>query len=110
MGLRSFEETHSDPALWGRLVENAVGAHLLNHLQALPFEVTYWRHRRDEVDYVVRGPSGTWAIEVKSGRPRALPGIRAFRRSNPDARALVLGSGGLPLEEFFAMDPREALV
>ncbi len=93
----------------GRLVENAVGAHLLNHLQGLPYEVTYWRHRNDEVDFVVRTPRGLWAIEVKSGRPAKAPGMGAFLRLHPDARPQLLGSGGLPLEEFFSMNPSELL-
>lgn len=98
-----------DPSRWGRLVENAVGAHLLNHLQALPYEVTYWRHRNDEVDYVVRGGERLWAIEVKSGRPDRLRGLEAFCRQYPTARPIILGAGGIPLESFFSLDPRELL-
>jgi hypothetical protein len=54
-----------------RLVENAVGAHLLNCLQALPYEITYWRHRTDEVDNVVRGGERRWAISGAGGCTRA---------------------------------------
>jgi len=46
LGLTGFEEAREDRALWGRLVENAVGAHLLNNLQGAPYEVTYWRDGR----------------------------------------------------------------
>lgn len=74
MGSGSFRQIRSEPDLWGRLVENAVGAHLLNHLQGLPYEITYWRHHRHEVDYVVRSGRHLWIIEVKSGRPRTAPG------------------------------------
>jgi predicted AAA+ superfamily ATPase len=110
LGLRTFEQVRSEPAFWGRLVENAVGAHLLNHLQSLRHEITYWRYRGDEVDYVVRTPEAVWAIEVKSGRPGATSGLDAFRRRQPKARALIVGSGGIPLEEFFRVDPRELLM
>ncbi len=103
--LRSYAATRDDPTQWGRLVENAVGAHLVNTLQSLPYEVTYWRHRNDEVDYVVRTPNRLWAIEVKSGRPGALSGLDAFCRTHPDARPMIVGSGGMPLEEFFETDP-----
>lgn len=88
------EAWRREPSRWGRLVENAVGAHLLNHLQALPYEVTYWRHRNDEVDYVVRGGERLWAIEVKSGRPDRLRGLEAFSRLYPSARPVILGAGG----------------
>ena len=83
-----------------------MGAHLLNHLQGLPYEITYWRYRNHEVDYVVRAGEALWAIEVKSGRPGAASGLGAFRREYPQARAMVVGSGGLALEEFFAENPR----
>ena len=55
-----------------------MGAHLLNHLQGLPYEVTYWRQRNDEVDFVVRSPRGLWVIEVKSGRPGKVRECRHF--------------------------------
>lgn len=107
--LRPLEAARADPAWWGRLVENAVGAHLLNHLQGLPFEVRYWRDRGDEVDYVVETGRRTWALEVKSGRPGRTTGLTAFRRRYPDATPLIIGRGGLPLDEFFASVPAELL-
>jgi len=110
LNLRSAAEVREDPSWWGRLVENAVGAHLLNHLQGVSHEVTYWRDRRAEVDFVVRTGRVIWAIEVKSGRPGRPQGLEAFRRRHPSARALIVGSGGMPLEEFFAVEPREWLV
>lgn len=48
-------------------------------------------------------------IEVKSGRPERPRGIEAFRRRFPSARALVIGRGGVPLEEAFRTEP-EALL
>ncbi|MBN2494299.1 MAG: ATP-binding protein [Deltaproteobacteria bacterium] len=108
-GLRSFEQTRADPILWGRLVENAVGAHLLNHLQALSYEITYWRHRNQEVDFVIRSGETVWAIEVKSGRPVRPQGLAAFRCLHPGSRILVVGSGGMTLEEFFSADPESVL-
>ena len=107
LGLRPLAALREDHAAWGRLVENAVGAHLLNHLQGLPYEITYWRERNDEVDYVVRAGEGLWALEVKSGRPDRLPGLAAFLRRHPGARPLIVGTGGMPLEEFFSRSPRE---
>jgi len=79
----------------------------LNHLQGLPYEVTYWLHRNDEVDYVVRAGDKIWAIEVKSGRPGRKRGMAAFVGLHPNARMLVIGTGGMALEEFFSVDPKE---
>jgi predicted AAA+ superfamily ATPase len=109
LGPTSFEQARADPALWGRLVDNAVGAHLLNHLGGLTNEITYWRERNDEVDYVVETGGALWALEVKSGRPRRVVGLKAFRRQHPRAQALVIGTGGMPLDEFFQSDPRDVL-
>jgi uncharacterized protein len=41
IGQASFADTRRDHAAWGRLVENAVGAHLLNRLQGLGYEICY---------------------------------------------------------------------
>jgi hypothetical protein len=90
-------------------VENAVGAHLLNHLQGLAYEICYWRDRRDEVDFVVRAGRTTWGLEVKSGLPRKAEGMGVFCRRFEGIRPLLIGSGGMPREEFFLADPTELL-
>ena len=56
-----------DSELWGRLVESSVGTHILNTTDN-QHQVTYWRERTVEVDFVISGLSGLLAIEVKSGR------------------------------------------
>ena len=101
--LMTFEQARADHSYWGRLVENAVGAHLLNCLQGVPYEITYWRERDYEVDYIVRSAGTLWAIEVKSGRVRKMGGMAMFTKRNPEAKPLIIGYGGIPLEEFFSM-------
>ncbi|OFW71589.1 MAG: hypothetical protein A2Y55_02165 [Actinobacteria bacterium RBG_16_68_12] len=44
-----FATVRSNPEQWGRLVETAVGAHLLNH----GLTPGYWRERNRKVDFVV---------------------------------------------------------
>jgi predicted AAA+ superfamily ATPase len=88
------------PDLWGRLIETAVGAHLVNTAGAL-VEVTYWRESGFEVDYVLSAGEALSAIEVKSGRTRGpIGGLDRFRRGHPRARPLIVGTGGIPIEEF----------
>jgi len=101
----SFAEAQADGAWWGRLVENAVGAHLLNHLQGAPWSVTYWRDGTAEVDYVVSRGARTWAIEVKSGRGGRVSGLSAFRARYPKSSSWIVGTGGIPLEEYFEGSP-----
>lgn len=107
--LLSFDHARNNPSLWGRWVENAVGAHLVNHLQGASYEITYWRYRNHEVDYVVRAGEALWAIEVKSGRPGKGAGLAAFKKEHPSAKCLIVGSGGMPLTEFFLEQPGDIL-
>ncbi len=92
----------SNGELWGRVVESAVGAHLMNSI-APGVSVAYWRERNREVDFVLSARSECLAIEVKSGRQtRGLPGLEAFKKQFPNACGLLVGTGGVPLEEFLA--------
>jgi predicted AAA+ superfamily ATPase len=103
----SFEEARHDGSWWGRTVENAVGAHLLNHLSEPTWTVTYWREGNAEVDFVVTQGREVWALEVKSGRPGRISGLAAFRARYPQSRTLLIGSDGIPLQEFFARPPSD---
>jgi len=106
---RSFEDAREDPSWWGRLVENAIGAHLMNHLPGPEWGLTYWRRGNAEVDYVVERGRIVWGLEVKSGRPRPASGLSAFRLAYPKTHTLIIGSDGIPLEEFLGSDPRTHL-
>jgi len=102
---RSYAEVRQDPEYWGRLVESAVGAHLANAALADELELYYWRHRNREVDFVVRMRGTVTAIEVKTGRARdALPGMDAFVDAFGPDRTLLVGSGGIEIEEFLTTD------
>lgn len=106
LDLRAFDEARADAVWWGHVVENAVAAHLVQHLQGPGYEVGWWGEGQDEVDLVVRHGARTWAVEVKSGRPRRPRGLAAFLRRVPDAEPVLVGPGGLSLEELFETDPR----
>jgi hypothetical protein len=97
---QNFEATRQDSELWGRLVESAVGAHILN--TASPgMEVTYWRERNQEVDFVLRQGGNLLGIEVKSGRNKGvLTGLQRFTASFGARPGLLVGTGGIPLESF----------
>lgn len=98
----SCAASRMDAAWRGRLVENAVGARLLNHLRGPEWNVTYWRRGNEEVDYVVQRGRQVWALEVKSGRAAKAPGLAAFSREYPKAGRRQIGDGSIPLEEFFS--------
>ncbi len=96
----SLDEATQDRSLWGRIVESAVGAHLHNTLPPAA-KLHYWRHDNHEVDFVLtRGPR-VLGIEVKSGaRSGATRGLDEFRTRFLGARTLLVGGGGVPLNEF----------
>src|SRR5665213_314695 len=103
----SFDQAKRDGSVWGRLVENAVGAHLFNHLNRSFGEVLYWRDHDKEVDFVVKTEAKTWALEVKSGRSASVGGLEAFLKKNQKAKVLMIGTGGMDLEEFFQSNPTQ---
>jgi predicted AAA+ superfamily ATPase len=99
----SFEDARKDPALWGRLTESAVGAHLINAAATGTFEVFYWREGGAEVDFVLRTATDLIALEVKSGRMRDITaGSDAFRRKFHPTRQLLIGGDGIPVEDFLS--------
>lgn len=101
----TFDTIHSDPDRWGRMVESAVGAHLLNSVTGTDREIHYWLDRGREVDFVLVSGNVVTAIEVKSGRRRtALPGIDAFCQAFKVKHKILVGAQGIPLEEFLATD------
>ncbi len=101
MSGRSFNQTRSNHELWGRTVESAIGAHLVNSAASGDTSVYYWREKNKEVDFVVRFGDKLTAIEVKSGRtPLSHSGISTFTASHPVHRSLLIGFGGVSVEEF----------
>lgn len=103
-----LEGARRDREFWGRLVESAVGAHLINSAAGTKVEVFYWRERNREVDFVLSAGKRAVAVEVKSGRKReALPGLAEFSKVFRPHRLLLVGGAGIPLHEFL-LRPAEA--
>lgn len=98
---RSFKAARTDLDFWGRLVESAIGAHLLNSTAGTGIEVFYWRERSREVDFILRHGDWVTAIEVKSGKSKTvLPGIGDFSRAFAPQKKLLVGGQGIPIEDF----------
>ena len=98
----SFAEAKADRSHWGRLVESAVGAHLCNSASS-DIAVHYWREESMEVDFVVKLGRRLVAVEVKSGhRQRATPGLDEFARKYEPTCRVVIGTGGMSLEDFLS--------
>lgn len=98
-----ISEAKKDTEFWGRLVESAVGAHLVNAQTSGLGSLYYWRDRNREVDFVFKIGRKLTAIEVKSGRaPDTLPGMMAFSDVYKPHRKLLIGTGGIAIEDFLS--------
>ena len=92
------------PEIWGRLVESAVGAQLmarhLTHSNRHPV-IHYWNNGQKEVDFVLGTGPDLWALEVKSGHHQGnVSGLASFVQQFPSARPMVVGTGGMPLDQW----------
>lgn len=100
----------------GCSLEGLIAQHLIawNAYAGDRNEIFFWRTKAgNEVDFVVYGQDGFWAIEVKNSmivRTKDLTGLRSFREDYPEGITLFLYRGQerfkigeifcLPVEEF----------
>ncbi len=98
---KTFKEARKDHAYWGRLVESAIGAYLLNSIRGTQIEIFYWREGDREVDFVLRHGDNITAIEVKSNHEKIVrTGIDLFAEQFHPSRILLVGEQGIPVEQF----------
>lgn len=99
----SYEKDRIDPQIWGRWVESAVGAYLLGGAEEGSYNVYYWRERSNEVDFNIVRQGEVIALEVKSGRRGMNSGLPKFCELFQPKHALVIGTDGIPFDDFFRM-------
>lgn len=103
----SMSEIQGRPAEWGRWVESAVGAHLMQGAMRGAYSLYYWREGDREVDFVLERKGRLIALEVKSAPSGVMPGMEAFRqRFHPD-KVYLVGPSGIPWEELLGVDAEE---
>ena len=105
----TFKDALSNPRLWGRIFESAIGTHIVNMAFAHRLQPYYWHEGNDEVDFVIKHQSKIAALEVKSNHDMANSGLAKFRQQyNPDV-ALVIGPSAFSPIIFLSTDPRKML-
>lgn len=104
-----FSSIREHPARWGRYVESAVGAHLLDGNAKGHYKLYYWRKGNLEVDFVLVRDNHILALEVKSGRIRGRSGLEQFRKEFPHSRVMLIGDSGMPWQEFLKVDMAEII-
>ncbi len=70
----------------GRVFELVVGSQLIR----ADMQVYYWREKGYEVDYVVKVGRSLYAIEVKSGRKKAMRGLLKMQETYPHAKSIII--------------------
>jgi uncharacterized protein len=101
----SSDTLKSDPKAWGRWVESAVGAHLINQsFKEKKLSIYYWREGNDEVDYVVEYKKRVIALEIKTSKTGGLSGMNVFDQKFKPEKSLLIGKEGIPWQEFLQMD------
>lgn len=100
----TFENTLTTPSVWGRWVESAVGSYLLNEADEYDYKLYYWREKDNEVDFIIEQGGRCIAIEVKSGRRSNNEGMGLFRAKFNPQHSFIVGTDGIPVEEFLSWD------
>ena len=101
----SFEQVKMQPALWGRAVESAIGAWLINAAQTSGYKLYYWRLRDKEVDFIIERKGKTVAIEVKTGAEKGTSGMKYFKENYQPDKILLVGKNGIPWQEMLEINP-----
>ena len=103
----SFDMLQKDTKEWGRLVESAIGTHLINSGLKYRFNVYYWNQGNYEVDYVIEKGNDVIAIEVKSGKNSTSRGLALFNDEFHPRGVYLVGTDGISFEQFFSMNPAD---
>lgn len=99
------EATNTQQLHWGRVVESAVGAHIMSTARQ-GSKLYYWRYNGYEVDFVVETSSHLLLLEVKSGKRKSLTkGAQAFtklhRNNMREIKFYSIGTDGdVSIEDF----------
>jgi hypothetical protein len=106
----SFEETRKDRELWKRLVECAIGAHLVNSHFGTRAEIFYWKEGNRSVDFILRKGKKLIVVDINhSHKGRNIQGIETFKEKFDPTKIIYVGEGGIPVEDFLSK-PLEAWV
>lgn len=100
----TFKSERNDLQLWGRRVEQAVGAHLINWTRENAHGLYYWRDGNDEVDFVLEKGKKLIGLEIKLGSATYHKGIQHFTKKYKPYKNLLISTESLPWQEFLKLD------
>jgi len=106
---RTFSDLRKNPILWGRLLENVVGASLVNNNVGKAAEVYYWRERDHEIDFVLKQGERVLGIEVKTTNSKKPKGAEPFLKKFSGAKVITaaIQGGDVTVEELISLSVDE---
>jgi len=107
MSSDTFEKVVVDPKKWGRLVESAIGSHLINYSVSERYGLYYWRENNYEIDFVIEKSGKLIGLEVKSGRRAENMGMKIFAQQFNPSKTFIVGTGGIGIAEFLRINPSD---
>ncbi len=102
-----FNDIKNNSAAWGRIVESAIGAHLLNYSLTMDYVLNYWREGDAEVDFVITKNNISVAIEVKSSKATITNGMKQFQKRYAPQKIILIGADGIKWQDFLMMNPSD---
>jgi len=103
----NFKDAKNDRIYWGRIIESCIGTHLINKSITEGFDVLYWRHVNNEVDFVLKYKNEIVGIEVKSSIAKPTKGMEAFNRIFNPKKIYLIDNKMLSWEDFIRINPLE---
>ena len=79
----------------------------MNHFISDRYNLYYWREGNFEVDFVLEKGGKVISLEVKSGAHADNEGMSVFAEKFQPDKVLLVGTGGIPYDEFLKMSPKE---
>jgi hypothetical protein len=105
--IETFSEIKGNPKEWGRIVESAIGSHLINNSTGKNYTVFYWRDRMNEVDFVLEKKGRIVAIEVKSTPSATKRGMDVFKSKYKPDKIYLVDNRSLSWKEFLTINPED---
>jgi len=103
-GGTTFQQELADLPHWGRRVEQAAGAYLLNRARINAYELAYWRDGNDEVDFILEKGEKIIALEINTGKATFHKGIERFNKKYQPYKNVLISAEAMPWEEFLKLD------
>ncbi|HBZ67229.1 MAG TPA: hypothetical protein DEO70_10350 [Bacteroidales bacterium] len=81
--------------------------YLINHSIFERYSLYYWRDGNYVIDFVLEKRNKVIGLEVKSGMKAENAGLGIFAERFHPEKVFLVGTGGIPYEEFLKINPKE---